>query len=430
LRELIENLTKSALLAACAVALLGVLPSSALAAPEGDATVAINPINSIPSMGTAPGKATCPTGTRVVGGGVTQSAGTPNQSVVQLGGPLDASGQTANLTDGDIGRSWYTQVFNGSASPASFVATALCSAKSDATIKVAPFTVPAGTTGTAKPTCSDGSRLIGGGVTQSAGGGPSIEQAGGPLDKTGLTANLANGDVAQSWYTAITNNSTGSATFVATAICSPTSDATIAVAPFAVNNASGHLGSGKATCVGNTRVVGGGVTQSAGAANQGEVKVSGPLDQSGLTANLSNGDVATSFYSAMYYPQNDGGFVSTAICAPPPSTTPKAGAAQTCHGKPATIGALPGEVTKGTSKADVIVGTSGKDKINAGAGNDIVCAGGGADTVKGGSGKDELFGQGGNDKLLGQGGKDLLSGGAGHKDDCVGGPGRDTDKSC
>jgi Ca2+-binding RTX toxin-like protein len=157
--------------------------------------------------------------------------------------------------------------------------------------------------------------------------------------------------------------------------------------------------------------------------------VSGPLDETGLTSNLTNGDVGHSWYANVYnYGPGPNTYVSTAVCAPPTSTTPKV----TCKGKTATIYVRPGILArtfKGTANPDVIVGTSRKDKINAGAGNDLVCAKGGKDKVKGGSGKDRLFGEGGSDKLFGQAGKDLLSGG-GKNDTCVGGAGKDTEKSC
>jgi Ca2+-binding RTX toxin-like protein len=82
-----------------------------------------------------------------------------------------------------------------------------------------------------------------------------------------------------------------------------------------------------------------------------------------------------------------------------------------CSGQPATIVAVPGRVTTGTSGRDVIVGTAGADTINAGGGDDLVCAGGGDDIVDGNNGNDRLRGQGGVDTLDGDFGADSLSGG-------------------
>jgi hypothetical protein len=103
-----------------------------------------------------------------------------------------------------------------------------------------------------------------------------------------------------------------------------------------------------------------------------------------------------------------------------------------CKGVPATIQALPGQVTKGTPGDDVIVGTLGAEKIRAGSGDDTVCAGAGKDIVSGQGGDDDLRGQKGNDGLNAGKGDDVLRGGKGNdtlragpgKDVLKGGPGR------
>jgi len=406
------------IISACC-ALAGVLfPAALQAAPEGDGTLQVDSFTS--GVGAGDGQPFCPGGTRVTGGGVT-STGAPN-SQVQVSGPLDQSGLTSNLTTGSVGRSWYANVYNVSGTN-TFVSTAVCSAASDATIRVDPFTVPAGQTGDGQAFCPSATRLIGGGVTST--GAPNAQvQVSGPLDQSGLTANLKNGAVGRSWYANVNNVGLVQNTFVSTAICSPTSDATLRVDSF--TTAAGQNGDGQPSCPTGTRIVGGGVT-STGAPSDW-IQVSGPLDQSGLTANLKNGAVGRSWYANVHNTGAQNTFVSTAICAPPPASTPTT--KQTCKGKAATVGASPGLHTfTGTSKKDVIVGSAGKDKINAGGGNDLVCAGGGNDKVKGGPGKDKLYGQGGRDKLIGQGGKDLLSGG-GKSDTCIGGAGKDTEKSC
>ncbi len=306
-----------------------------------------------------------------------------------------------------------------------FPAAGRAAPEGDATIQTDSFTVSNGGFEDGQAFCPGGTRLVGGGLTSSP-VGDGLMRVSGPLDETGLTSNLENGDVGHSWYAYVHNQGPGQNTFVSTAMCSAASDATIRV-DFVTLTGTG-LGDAQAFCPTGTRVVGGGVTTT-GTTNE-YPQVSGPLDDTGLASNLSDGDVGRSWYAHVYNGGGQNTFASTAICAPPPSTT--ANSVQTCHGKKATIAGrqgVYGRTLKGTSNADVIVGTSGKDKINAGAGNDLVCAGGGNDKVKGGAGKDKLFGEGGRDRLLGQGGKDLLSGGGGH-DTCVGGPGKDTEKSC
>jgi RTX calcium-binding nonapeptide repeat (4 copies) len=357
------------------------------------------------------GQAFCPAGSQVTGGGLTSTE--TKDGLVRVSGPLDETGLTANLADGDVGRSWYANA-GANTGPAStdYVSTALCSAKTDATMVVDQFTVQATQSGDGQAFCPAGSRVIGGGVT-STGASQSAVGVSGPLDETGLTANLADGDVGRSWYANVFNQGPVN-TFAATAVCSPSSDATLRVDVFQLG--AMQNGFGRAFCPAGTRVVGGGVTTT-GASDE-YIQTSGPLGESGLAGNIHNGDVARSFYAHAYNNGPSNGFAATAICATNSSSN-----GGTCKGKPATISLNAGTLArtfKGTSKRDVIVGTSGRDKINAGQGNDLVCAGKGKDKVKGGKGKDKLFGEGGKDKLLGGGGNDT----------CVGGPGKDKEKGC
>ncbi len=116
--------------------------------------------------------------------------------------------------------------------------------------------------------------------------------------------------------------------------------------------------------------------------------------------------------------------------APPPAAP---GNPPMCGGAAATIVAVAGVPTRGTSGDDVIVGSGGGDRIKGGGGNDSVCAGGGRDRVSGGGGDDSVRGGGGRDRLKGGGGNDALKGGpggdrikgGGGNDALKGGPGGD-----
>jgi hypothetical protein len=135
---------------------------------------------------------------------------------------------------------------------------------------------------------------------------------------------------------------------------------------------------------------------------------------------------------------------------PPTTVTPRTNApAQipTCFGRPATILAMPGQTTIGTSGPDVIVGTKGPDTIRGRGGNDRICsragndningnkgrdrinAGPGKDTANGNNGNDIINGNKGRDTLNGNKGRDTLNGGKG-RDTCNGGKGKDTLTSC
>ncbi|HJV08560.1 MAG TPA: S8 family serine peptidase [Acidimicrobiales bacterium] len=92
---------------------------------------------------------------------------------------------------------------------------------------------------------------------------------------------------------------------------------------------------------------------------------------------------------------------------------------------PATITALPGVLTVGTTGDDVIYGTAGPDRILGMGGNDTILGLGGDDQLFGGEGNDLLCGGPGNDRLAGDNGNDILQGDAGN-DDLAGGAGNDS----
>ena len=119
---------------------------------------------------------------------------------------------------------------------------------------------------------------------------------------------------------------------------------------------------------------------------------------------------------------DDGRMYTTHRFADAPTSTP------TCKGEHATIVALPGMETVGTSGDDVIVGTPGNDVIRGRGGNDLICGYGGDDRILGGPGADRLFGGGGRDHVVGNKGRDRIYGGKG-RDTCKAAT-RETTKSC
>ena|SRR5215213_227169 len=92
-----------------------------------------------------------------------------------------------------------------------------------------------------------------------------------------------------------------------------TSDATIEATTFKV--AHFQTGEEYAKCPSNKRVVGGGVVQS-GPFKGLYVRASGPLDETGTTAQTQSGDIAKEWYAAVrnYDAQNPLTFKVTAIC--------------------------------------------------------------------------------------------------------------------
>jgi Ca2+-binding RTX toxin-like protein len=395
-----------------ATALSGV----AQAAAGDDAVIAANSF-SLGFMQSSFVGASCPGGSPALGGGVGTTSNSP-QDTLGASAPLDESGLTANTTTGDIARSWGGYVSVSGGSQAGFKIFAICSRSSDATISANSFSLMPGQGMFVGASCPGGSRVVGGGVGTTSSSPYSNLMASGPLDETGSTANTTTGDVARSWGAYVYSGS--QADFKIFAICSQSSDATISANSFSLDPGQGMFVG--ATCPGGSRALGGGVGTTANSPND-NVEASGPLDETGLTANTTTGDIAKS-WGAYVFSDQQADFKIFAICEKP-SSGPGAGAGR-CHGKAATIFATSAK-TLGTRGSDVIVGRNGKDKIIAGSGDDLVCAGKGNDTIKGGPGKDKLLGEGGKDRLLGQAGKDVLKGGPG-KDSTSGGAGKDVEK--
>ncbi len=411
-----------------------------MAAPGGDTTVEVQPFSLGPNSSGA-ATATCPAGKRVVGGGVNTTgpvtAGTGDDYLVELSGPQDETALTANTEDGDVARHWYASIVNITASPQDFKVFALCSQDSDATVEVQPFSLPTGSSGAVTATCPPGKRVVGGGVNTT---GPvttgydyAVELSG-PQDETALTATTEDGDVARHWYASILNRSFSPQDFKVLALCSQDSDATVEVQPFSL----GHNSSGAvtATCPPGKRVVGGGVNTT-GPVTAGVdyvVELSGPQDETALTANTEDGDVARHWYASIANhtgsPQDFKVLVLCASDAAPGGGPGGGGPTPTCAGKAATIVGTPdADTLSGTPNPDVIVGLGGNDVLKGLGGKDRICGGPGKDKIGGGSGADLLNGGTGADRISGGPGGDRINGGPG-KDRCFGGPGVDKVSNC
>ena len=99
------------------------------------------------------------------------------------------------------------------------------------------------------------------------------------------------------------------------AICSASSDATIAANPFTVEPRT--VNSASVDCPAGKRAVGGGVHQP-GATNPlfGWVQSSGPVDATGTTANTDSGDVAEGWYASVFnFGATERDFHVFAICS-------------------------------------------------------------------------------------------------------------------
>jgi nitrate/TMAO reductase-like tetraheme cytochrome c subunit len=240
--------------------------------------------------------AVCPGNERALGGGVVQS-GPSTGFVLQVSGPLNSSGVTAQTVSGSIPKQWYAAVSNGSEYTRDFKVFAICSARSKATIVATSFSVADNQTGEGFAVCPGNKRALGGGVVQSGDPMHLGMRASGPLNSSGVTAKTVSGSIPKQWYAAVSNGSGKARDFKVFAICSARSKATIEATSFSVAN--DQIGEEFAKCPGNKRALGGGVVQSGPAQGVG-VRASGPLNSSGVTAQTQSGDIPKQWYAAVY----------------------------------------------------------------------------------------------------------------------------------
>jgi hypothetical protein len=284
--------------AAVAVSISLMLTASPAAAASGDdaRTVVIDQTVNPGQMAIA--SVPCDFNERAVGGGAGFIAS--NLTWLVSNGPTNQGGHR-DVGDGDIPRGWYSAVYNGNATAASFHHYAICSASSDATIQSAAIALPAAQPG---PVAAFAENFAGCPAGQVAtGGGTSaieeptsldrIEQSG-PLDDTGLTTNTETGDTAHYWYAGVRNFDTASArSYTVSAICSATSTAELQVAsvPLAAETAPPLV------CPTGSRALSGGAVSPD--TNQTFMAASGPGTELGA-GGLSIGDTATAWYSRTY----------------------------------------------------------------------------------------------------------------------------------
>lgn len=180
---------------------------SSICSQSSDATVEATQFTA--ATGNVAETARCPTGRRVVGGGVVQIGVAGNELRLRASGPLGPSETLASTTDGTVATAWYAAVFNGTGSPLQMKVFALCSPGSDAVVDEHQFTITGSGTlpsASGQAVCPDGRRALGGGAIGYAGAAHAVLMRNhGPLDETGDLAELADGDVARRWGATFTN---------------------------------------------------------------------------------------------------------------------------------------------------------------------------------------------------------------------------------
>jgi hypothetical protein len=193
----------------------------AICSAKSDATIEVKSVQ-IADKDTGGAWAVCPPNKRALGGGVIPSGG-PSGTQVVASSPLDDTGSPANTQSGDIAKQWIAYGSNYSGTSRELKVFAICSARSDATIEAAPFSVPAAGQRAGWVVCpANKLHALGGGVFPDIQGHvpPDLIQMGasGPLDDTGKAFLTQDGDMARQWYTVI-NNFTNEQKLKVFAIC-------------------------------------------------------------------------------------------------------------------------------------------------------------------------------------------------------------------
>jgi hypothetical protein len=315
----------------------------ALCSATSDATIVASPIAENDNSSFASGAATCPAGTRVVGGGVglVEFVG-PNPFSVDISGPVDETGEAALTDSGDVARSWFAAIARNK-----YRVFALCSAGSDATIeaKLIPVEEAIGLADGAAVQCPAGKRALGGGVGVTGAGHGTVHVSG-PVDATGQTATIETGDVARGWFGFVANilGDGNARIFRVLAICASDAPATAAAGP----------GQARVRCAGRAATIVGTVGPDALQGTPGPDVIAG----------LGGNDTITGL----------GG--NDTVCGGGGNDTIAGGAGN--------------DTLAGEAGNDTLAGGPGSDRLLGGTGNDSLTGGPGVDRLDGGTGRNTV----------------------------------------
>jgi hypothetical protein len=174
--------------------------------------------------------------------------------------------------------------------------------------------------------CGPGRRAVGGGIT--GGGGWLV--ASGPLDEHGTFAETDDGDVAQFWYSEISNTEFSPQTNTFYVICSASSDATIQKQQFtadpAFNASNPKYASDVVACPDGQRALSGGVSYRDNRPwGTNYLEATGPMNETMTIPNTENGDAARYWAGLVRNdsPTADQTYAVYALCSPTSQATLK-----------------------------------------------------------------------------------------------------------
>jgi hypothetical protein len=190
----------------------------ALCSASSDATIQVETKN-VGADTIAELQVACPSGSRVLGGGVSQpNASVKDNNAVGSSAPYDDTNSVLSAEDGDQARFWHAKYSNDTQQSQGVRVYALCSPTSDATLEVTRATAPPNTAApTATAMCPAGRHVTGGGFATTVGFGTVHNSA--PVDAAGSSAALSNGDRARGWTASTGATGQTSSEFRVLAIC-------------------------------------------------------------------------------------------------------------------------------------------------------------------------------------------------------------------
>lgn len=305
-------LHKLALLAGAAVVLAG--PSLALASPADDAKVHVGEF-SLSFNNDESDIAYCPAHTTATGGGFGTVNPPPLNVAINISGPVDETGLPGQTHSGDRARVWFASAYSGSGSQEDMKVFAICSASSDARLRVASFKVPPGRTRSNIVSCPRGQRALGGGLNIATSPVSGVyEEGSGPLSSEKSVSAVSTGDSPRAWEAAAYNGFSVTRKFQALVICSKTLKPHLAVSKVPV--ASNSDVEVAAKCPPGKRALGGGVLVYGMPTPQLQFVENGPLNAGGTTAGTVDGDVAVSWDGDVYNrTARSRHFKTLAVCA-------------------------------------------------------------------------------------------------------------------
>ena len=236
----------------------------------------------------------CEKGERALSGGLVQSG--PSHTVeLRTSGPVGESGGDFSAADGERPAGWVGSATNYSGQEYSAKVFPVC-AQARAIMAVKRFTGKLGESKRVTVDCPGSRRALGGGIVQRDNPGFDYIRESGPTDGGGFDG-IRTGDVPTGWR-GVLESQEADDVYKLVAICVKGSQATMKVAtrkPSSPSFDADHA----VRCPDGKRAVGGGLLYRGSPQANVVAGGIGPLDETGSTAETTNGDVPKYWYGAI-----------------------------------------------------------------------------------------------------------------------------------